>query len=287
MKAILSLIQEKKLTRVQAALASFILDHAVEVCFMSSTKLAEKLGISDPSVIRFCRTLGFSGYTEFQEALRKECHGDLFRISDRLPVPSDRAAALSRIELPSDILSNEYKNTIQNLEQAIASNRPEMLDAAAGIILSSRQKYIVASRGNSCLGVYLNLYLHHMTDHVIYTASASVSPFDLMADISSEDCVIAFSFPRYSSTDELALKFARSAGAKIILFTDKPSALLTEYADIIFTVPVNSTSFFNSLSAAQFLSEVLLNTVSRKCKGRSIERKLKKIDLYLDEFGNY
>lgn len=287
MKAILSLLQGKKLTRVQSALASFILDHAVEVCFMSSTKLAEKLGISDPSVIRFCRTLGFTGYTEFQEALRQEYHGDLFRISDRLPVPSDRAAALSRMDLPSDVLSNEYDNTCRNLEQALASNRPEMLEAAAELILSSRQKYIVASRGNSCLGVYLNLYLHHMTDRVIYTASASVSPFDLMADISQEDCVIAFSFPRYSSTDELALKLARSAGAKIILFTDKPSALLTEYADILFTAPVNSTSFFNSLSAAQFLSEVLLNTVSRKCKGRSIEKKLKKIDLYLNESGNY
>ena len=56
---------------------------------------------------------------------------------------------------------------------------------------------------------------------------------------------------------------------------------------MVFTVPVNSTSFVNSLSTAQFLTEVLLNTISRKCKGRSIERKLKKIDLYLDEFGTY
>lgn len=287
MKAIQNIMQSKKLTRVQSALASFILDHAVEVCFMSSTKLAEKLDISEPSVIRFCRALGFSGYTDFQKALREEYHGDLFRISDRLPVPSDRAAALSRLDLPSDILSNEYQNTLGNLEQALAANRPEMLDAAASLILSSNQKFIVASRGNACLGVYLNLYLHHMTDHVIYTASSSVSPFDLMADITSEDCVIVFSFPRYSSTDELTLKLARFAGAKVILFTDKPSALLSEYADILFTVPVNSTSFFNSLSAAQFLTEVLLNTISRKCKGRSIERKLKKIDLYLDEFGTY
>lgn len=287
MKAIHSLIQEKKLTRVQSALASFILDHAVEVCFMSSTKLAEKLGISDPSVIRFCRVLGFSGYTDFQKALREEYHGDLFRISDRLPVPSDRAAALSRLDLPSDILSNEYQNTLNNLEQTIASTRPEDLDHAAEIILTSRHKYIVASRGNACLGVYLNLYLHHMTDQVISTSSASASPFDLMADISSEDCVIVFSFPRYSSIDELTLKLARSAGAKIILFTDKPSARLGEYADILFTIPVNSTSFFNSLIAAQFLTEVLLNTISRKCKGRSVEKKLKKIDLYLDEFGTY
>ena len=287
MKAIQTLIQNHKLTRVQSALASYILDHAVEVCFMSSTKLAKQLGISEPSVIRFCRVLGFSGYPDFQKALREEYHGDLFRISDRLPVPSDRAAALSRLDLPSDILANEYQNTLGNLEQTLASNRPETLDAAADLILSSVQKYIVASRGNACLGVYLNLYLHHMTDHVIHTSSASVSPFDLMADISSDDCVIAFSFPRYSSTDELALKLARSAGAKIILFTDKPSALLIEYADLLFTIPVNSTSFFNSMSATQFLTEVLLNTISRKCKGRSIERKLKKIDLYLDEFGTY
>lgn len=287
MKAIQTIIQEKKLSRVQSSLASYILDHAVEVCFMSSTKLAKKAGISEPSVIRFCRALGFSGYRDFQKALREEYHGDLFRISDRLPVPSDRAAALSHLPLSEDFLTLEYENMKKNMETAVASNRPELFAQAAEIILNSSRKYIISSRGNACLGTYMWLYLCHMTDNVIFTGSSDVSPFDLMADISSDDSVIVFSYPRYSSMDKLAVRLAKKEGARIILFTDKPSSLLCEYADIIFTVPVNSTSFFNSMAAAQFMTEVLLNAVSRKCRPKQIEKKLRKIDIYLDEFGIY
>ena len=78
---------------------------------------------------------------------------------------------------------------------------------------------------------------------------------------------------------------AREAGARIVLLTDKPSALLAPYASAMITVPVDSSTFFNSMVAPQFAAEILLDVISRKGKG--IEKRLKKIDRYLEELGNY
>ena len=78
---------------------------------------------------------------------------------------------------------------------------------------------------------------------------------------------------------------AKEVGATIIVITDKSDSLLAEYATILLTVPVDSNTFFNSMVAAQFVSESLLDTISRKSKG--LEKRLKKIDRYLGELGNY
>ena len=78
---------------------------------------------------------------------------------------------------------------------------------------------------------------------------------------------------------------AQEAKANIIVITDKPSALLAQYATTLFTVPVDSNAFFNSLTGPQCVAEALLDTISHKVKG--IEKRLKKIDRYLAELGNY
>ena len=76
-----------------------------------------------------------------------------------------------------------------------------------------------------------------------------------------------------------------AAGARIVVVTDKPSALLAEYASVLLTVPVDSNNFFNSMVGPQFVAEALLDTISHKVRG--VEKRLKKIDRYLEELGTY
>ena len=85
--------------------------------------------------------------------------------------------------------------------------------------------------------------------------------------------------------DKITAEMAHDAGASIIVITDKPSALLSQYATILLTVSVDSNAFFNSLVGPQFVAEALLETISHKVKG--IEKRLKKIDQYLGRLGNY
>lgn len=124
-----------------------------------------------------------------------------------------------------------------------------------------------------------------MIPHVVMTNTTAISPIDHMCSITKDDCLIIFSFPRYSTVDEITAQMAHDIGAPIIVLTDKPSALLAPYATVLFTVPVDSNAFFNSLVGPQFLTEALLEIISHKVKG--IERRLKRIDQYLGRLGNY
>ena len=285
MNELRDLIHNSNLTKTQKMIAKYILDNSADACFMTSTEIATKLNVSESSVIRFSRSLGFSGYMDFQKALRKDYQDKVLSISSTITVPSQRMAQRAKLSSSSDYINRHFKNAAKNLDAVFTNNSIAVFDEAADIIVASKRKYIAASRSNTCLGDYFSLYLKQMVSHVVITNTNALSPIDHMCSIGKEDCLILFSFPRYSSVDEVTAKMAQEAGAKIIIITDKPSSLLAQYATNLLTVPVDSNAFLNSMIGPQFISEALLDTISHKAKG--IEKRLRKIDKYLDELGNY
>lgn len=285
MKELRETIRNANLTKTQKMIAKYILDHSADACFMTSTEIALKLGVSESSVIRFSRSLGYSGFMDFQKALRKDYQDKVLSISSSITVPSQRIAKRAKLNDNAEYLKRHLKNSAKNLESIFVNNTIQTFEEAADTIIGSKHKYIVCSRGNSCLGDYFLLYLKHMVPNVEMTNATPISPIDHICNISKDDCLIIFSFPRYSSMDKLTAKMAQEAGAKIIVITDKPSALLSEYASVLLTAPVNSNNFFNSLVAPQFVAEALLDTISHKVRG--IEKRLKKIDRFIEELGTY
>ena len=285
MKELRETIRNANLTKTQKMIAKYILDHSADACFMTSTEIALKLGVSESSVIRFSRSLGYSGFMDFQKALRKDYQDKVLSISSSITVPSQRIAKRAKLNDNAEYLKRHLKNSAKNLESIFVNNTIQTFEEAADTIIGSKHKYIVCSRGNSCLGDYFLLYLKHMVPNVEMTNATPISPIDHICNISKDDCLIIFSFPRYSSMDKLTAKMAQEAGAKIIVITDKPSALLSEYASVLLTAPVNSNNFFNSMVAPQFAAEILLDVISHRVKG--IEKRLRKIDRYLGKLGNY
>ena len=285
MKELRETIHNANLTKTQKMIAKYILDNSADACFMTSTEIALKLGVSESSVVRFSRSLGYSGFMDFQKALRRDYQDKVLSISSSITVPSQRIAKRAKLDDNAEYLKRHLKNSAKNLESVLVGNTPQTFEEAANAIISGRHKYIICSRGNSCLGDYFLLYLKHMVPNVEMTNASSISPIDHICNISKDDCLIIFSFPRYSSMDKLTAKMAKDAGAKIVVVTDKPSALLAEYASVLLTVPVDSNNFFNSMVGPQFVAEALLDTISHKVRG--VEKRLKKIDRYLEELGTY
>lgn len=285
MKSLNELIHSSSLTKTQKMIARYFLDNYSDACFMTSTEIAQELGVSESSVIRFSRSLGFSGFMDFQKELRKDYQDKVLSISSTVTVPSQRIAQRTKLEAQTDYIERHFKNAVHNLENIFRTNSATSFNKAADIILSSKRKYIAASRGNTCLCDYFSLYLKQMVPHVVMTNTTSLTPIDHMCNITQDDCLIIFSFPRYSSIDKVTAEIAKEAGAQIIVITDKPSSDLAPYATLLFTVSIDSDAFFNSMVAAQFVAEVILDSISQKARG--IEKRLRKIDKYLAKLGNY
>ncbi|AMJ40057.1 MULTISPECIES: MurR/RpiR family transcriptional regulator [Anaerotignum] len=273
-----------KLTKKEKLIAEFILDNFAESCFITSTDIAKRLHVSDSSVIRFTRTLGYSGFMDFQKSIRKTYTERINSVSDNITVPSERLKlSISKLG-QSDIVESYFSNVLQNLKYSINHNDTLAFERAAGLIAGSKRKFIVTSRANTCIGDMMLLLLKHLLTDVYETSHPALNVIDHICDITENDCIIAVSFPRYSEMDLLAAQMAYDAGAKIILITDKASSPLAQYATQLLTVSVDSNTFFNSYVGVLFTMELLCSFISRKM-GYSTEAKLQLIDKYISKVG--
>jgi DNA-binding MurR/RpiR family transcriptional regulator len=185
-----------------------------------------------------------------------------------------------------DYIQEFLMNTQTNITSVVRNNPKETFDAAIELLLGARRKYLVASRANTGVASYCNLLLRHQLPDVIPTWESSVNVIDHMCDIGPEDCVVIFSFPRYSEMDRQALQMAEDAGAKILVITDRPSAPMARFATVLLTVDVDTNTFFNSYVGVQLVMEIISAGLSRRVGGANAQ-KLQLIDRYIGALGVY
>lgn len=286
MKVLREALKTNTLTKTGKKIAEFILDHFSEACFMTSTDLALQLQVSESSVIRFSRSLGYSGYMDFQKDLRKSYQEEVVKLSSSITIPSERLIRSMEKREEMNIVEDHYRITLDNIQSVLRNNPRAVFERAAEKIVEGKRKYIVGSRANTCVADYMLLLLKHMLPDVSATNYGAINVIDHMCDITGDDCVILFSFPRYSEMDRAAVEMAYEAGASVIVFTDRSSAKLAQYADILLLMDVDSNTFFNSYVGVQFAMELLCAEISARI-GCSNEEKLKKIDRFIGGLGIY
>lgn len=285
MRCITNLMNDKKLTKTEKILRDFFLDQEKKACFMTSTDIALAAGVSEATVIRFARKLGFTGFTEFQKYLRDNLQKEYSQISTNITVPYERL--LKSLEKEDADYVEEFAISSQNnILNTISNNKQSKYDKAINIILGSKTKYILGSRANVGLASYTYFLLNCMLPDVQFAGTPAASQIDNVLHISEQDVLLAFSFPRYSQLDEITVKMARDAGAKIIVISDRPSAPVAAWASVVFTVDVSSPIFFNSFVGAQLVLETLCAGLSRKI-GKANTERLKTLDNYLDQLQLY
>lgn len=280
MRCIANLLNEKKLTKTEKVLKDFFLDQEKTACFMTSTDIALSAGVSEATVIRFSRKLGFSGFTDFQKYLRDNFQKEYSQISQNITVPYERL--LKSLEKEDADFVEEFAISSQNnIYNTISNNKQTAYDKAINIIHSSKTKYVMGSRANIGLASYTYFLLNCMLPDVQFVSTPAASQIDNLLNISENDVLLVFSFPRYSKLDEVTAKMARDSSASIIAITDRPSAPVAAMASVVFTVDVSSPIFFNSFVGAQLVLETLCAGLSRKI-GKASTNRLKMLDNYLD-----
>lgn len=280
------LIKNAKLTKKERLIAEYVLRNFRDLCFMTSTELADAVCVSHSSVMRFTKDLGFSGYTEFQRTIRDQYNAYISTHSESSTIPTVKLTQSLEKLARSSIVETVQDIALSNIQSVVTRNSPDLFEQVSDAIIRSHTKYIVGSRACSVAANFLSINLKDMLPMVFPEPSDALNTFDYLSDISKRDCLIAISYPRYSRLTQLAAEMAHKAGAAVIVLTDTPTAPLAQYATYLFTNNVDSLTFFNSQIPALFTAELLCTYISKKI-GNGNEEKLRLIDRYTSSMELY
>lgn len=273
-------IQSMTLTRTDAEIAEYILAHLSTIGFQTSTTMAEEIGVSDTSVIRFIRKLGFKGYADFRSEMNARTARQIDRAQPDLTPGEKYLRTLEHLG-SSSLISDVSQYTLNNLQKSYAQLDQGTVEQIVDILLSSDLKYIAGFRGTACCAQYMASKLLFLTPHVVPILHADATAVENLLDITERDCLFLYSFPRYSEIARPLMEIARESGAKVILMTDRRTSPLANKADVVVTAQVDGLGFTNSYVAPLSLSEVILLSVSGR-RDVTDSKRFNRIDSVMD-----
>ncbi len=245
------------LSKGHKKIANAVLNEYETVSYMTASRLANKVGVSESTVVRFAGVLGYEGYSEFQRAVEELAKTKL--------TPNQRIDMTKQRIGKGDILENVMHSDMSKIRYTLEKLDRDAFYRSVDAILAAKKIYIIGARGSEPIAKILNYNLSLIFDNVKFiNASASAEVFEQMFSINENDVLIAFSFPRYSSRVVNAVKFANSKGAKTIAYTDSHISPLAKYADYLLLAQSDMASYMDSLVAPISLINALIVEITSK-----------------------
>ncbi len=219
--------ERNEMTRAENLVGDFVLENPHLVVNSYLAALAKQIGVSEPTVIRFCRRLGCSGFQDFKLRLAQSNvldRSELFysvTSNDAVEVLSAKiidGATGSLNQLRNDL---EYKSVGLAITALAEAEHIEFYGlGGSGIVAQDAQQKFLR------LGKHVVAYV----DPHLHVVAAGL--------LTENDVVVAISHTGCSRDLLISVEFARKAGATIITLTQSRSPL-SLLADINISIDID------------------------------------------------
>ncbi|WP_180966749.1 MurR/RpiR family transcriptional regulator [Cohaesibacter celericrescens] len=219
-------------------LADAILDSPGDLSSYTATELTSLAGVSKAAGTRLFRRLGFASFDEAKQLARDRTHWGS-------PLYLERKNRKNVLPI-SDYLNEEasiLKNSLMRLNA-------EDIDTVCEKIIAARRIFLLGYRNSNMLANYLRWQLLQFRGdvHLLPTGGETVGEFT--ADFLPDDLLIVFALRRRPIRLDAIMKAAKDKKIPILLFIDPTARGQPGLANWTFTIHVETSSSFDSLSGA-------------------------------------
>ncbi|MBN9249086.1 MAG: MurR/RpiR family transcriptional regulator [Mesorhizobium sp.] len=264
-------------TRTESAIANYILGNLQSLPFETAASLGQKVGVSEASIGRYCRAIGYRHFKDLKGRLQADLGDTAWLIGDRLR--DFHARSLEGATELAHALEKEIAAVVAVYEVAATTD----FARAVGRLTRCKEVYVAGfqtERGHAAQLVHNLQYLRPGV-HLADLAGGHFAEI-LLADPKSTALVL-IDGRRYSRlTQRLAME-AKAAGIGVTLITDPYCDWAHGNADEVFVVQTDLNSFWDTTSAMSSLVGLIVSGVFKEL-GAGVEERMVRISSLYNEF---
>lgn len=265
------------LTPSQVSVAKKLSELDDRVGFLTAKEIADVAGVSEATITRFSRALGFKGFPDMQAAIREH-------LLKKIGIGMKERFAESPRTLALDVISEVQNAEIGNIRETFQRLSPKQLQGAADRIFAARRVMVVGVRMSAALAAYLTFGLRMIRPDVYDLLRDSHDLHDQLIDIGPEDVVVGISFARYHLDTVRICRAASEKSAYLVAITDSVLSPVAQHADQAFVVDHRTSAFLPFHSAAIALLDAIIGCVALADPEKAQER-FAKLDSMYKDFG--
>lgn len=264
-------------SKADRSISSYMLAQLNSIPFETAASLASKVAVSEATVGRFCRSVGYKSFKDLKDHLKQDLGDKPWLISDRLrdfqrrtQAGEDQLAHGLDLEISGLVAvyelaqTPEWKRVVKRLAETPA------------VFATGFQ----TERGMAQIFVNQLQYLRDRV-HLIDLAGGNFA--ELLASGDNQACLVIFEARRYSRMSRVLAQEARKAGIPTTLVTDAFCDWGRDLVDEMFVVPTEFNLFWESTAQMASLANLLVNGVFIEL-GPAVEERMNEISRLYSRF---
>jgi DNA-binding MurR/RpiR family transcriptional regulator len=262
------------------AVASYMLANLNELPFETSASIAHRIGVSELTVGRFCRSIGYRHLKDLKDHLRTDLGESPWLLGDRLKAFRKR----SRQDMGE--LTKSFELEVSALVRVYEYAQSPTFQAVSRRLATASRVYVAGFQTERGLAASLAHNLQYLREgvHLLDGASGHFGEAILGGD--GRSALVLFEARRYSRQAKLLASKAHGRGIPVTLVTDTYCDWADGCTSEVFRIPTELNLFWESTAPMLSLVHLLLNAVFNEL-GPEVEERLNATAALYHEFVGY
>lgn len=266
----------QELTKSEKQIANYLRKNQEESAFLSAAELAERLGLSEATIVRFARTVGFDSYPAMREVLQEN-----FR--RRVTHSTRLQSRLEDLRDGGDIFERMVASEIDYLSHALETVDRDSFQQAVDLMKSHKRIFVFGLGPSVSLVELMDIRLRRVGWDVIPLITTGREFLEPLLKMNEDDLVFAICFFDVTPPLELLLDYANEVKSKIIMLTDTLGSIVGDRADVVLAARRGPVSGFHSLVVPMTIINTLLLALAQQDREHAVAS-LDKLDELRERF---
>ena len=265
-----------QLTKSEKRISDFLNKNQDEAGFLSAGEIASRLKLSEATMVRFARNLGFESYPAMRVALQ-----DNFR--SRMVHSSRLRSRLEDLKETGDIFERLVASEIDFLTEALHTLDRDSFNSAVEMLRTHQRIFVFGLGPSLSLVDLLEIRLTRSARNVISLRTSGKELLEPLLLMNKDDLLIAIGFFNMTPSLEVVIEHANKQKTPVILVTDTLGSIIGEKATVTLSARRGPVAAFHSLTIPMTIINALLLALSSLDEDR-IMSNLDHLDNLRDKF---
>lgn len=247
-----------QLTKSEKQIADYLRKNQEESAFLSAGELADHLGLSEATLVRFARSLGFDSYPAMREVLQEN-----FR--RRVTHSTRLRSRLDELRESGDIFERLVASELDYMTQSLESVNREALHQAVDLMKNRKRIFIFGVGPSVSLVELMKIRLERFGRQVIPLTTAGREFLEPLISMTENNLLFVICFFDVTPALQLVLDYARDVNCPVIMLTDTLGSIIGDRADVVLSAKRGPVSGFHSLVVPMtIINSILLAMASEE-----------------------
>jgi DNA-binding MurR/RpiR family transcriptional regulator len=248
----------RNLSGAESAIATWFERNLHALPFESAAEVAAGAGVSEMSVSRFVRRLGYENFRALKADLKSQSrHQERSELDDRLrrwSLPSGNGAA------PEETLRREIEAIVDVYELA---RQPVWRDAL-DVVVGARRVNVTGFQASKGLALDFASRLKWVRPGVRFVEGTSGTWSEIFDEGEGSSCIVLVDTAAYARTSFRISELCLRQGLPLVIVTDRFSNWARKYTPYVLSVSTHTGTYWDSSAGLAALLGLLVNAVTAR-----------------------